>query len=156
MLQPEEENEAEVRRVDQDNINKFARLNAKLHELRDERDLLKVSRKKSKWRSMWSRIPYSCIDFLSASTMSTTKCNNEDSTGWKWMDAFIVTKGSSIQTTLLPVPFPKCFYEMHGDLRRRSLPLCLIKCFHILRLSTFVIVVFSNESNHNRRNHWND
>ena len=45
MLQPEEENEAEVRRVDQDNINKFARLNAKLHELRDERDLLKVSRK---------------------------------------------------------------------------------------------------------------
>ena len=109
MLQPEEENEAEVRRVDQDNINKFARLNAKLHELRDERDLLKVSRKKSKWRSMWSRIPYSCIDYLSASTMSTTKCNNEDSTGWKWMDAFIVTKGSSIQTTLLPVPFAKCF-----------------------------------------------
>jgi hypothetical protein len=42
MLQPEEESEAEVRRVDQDNINKFARLNAKLHELIDERDLLKV------------------------------------------------------------------------------------------------------------------
>lgn len=38
----EEESEAEVRRVDQDNINKFARLNARLHELRDERDLLKV------------------------------------------------------------------------------------------------------------------
>ena len=42
MLQPEEESEAEVRRVDQDNINKFARLNARLHELIDERDLLKV------------------------------------------------------------------------------------------------------------------
>ena len=43
MIQPaEEESEAEVRRVDQDNINKFARLNARLHELRDERDLLKV------------------------------------------------------------------------------------------------------------------
>jgi hypothetical protein len=39
-----EESEAEVRRVDQDNINKFARLNARLHELRDERDLLKVRR----------------------------------------------------------------------------------------------------------------
>ena len=42
MLQPQEESEAEVRRVDQDNINKFARLNARLHELRDERDLIKV------------------------------------------------------------------------------------------------------------------
>lgn len=39
----EEESEAEVRREDQDNINNFARLNARLHELRDERDLLKVS-----------------------------------------------------------------------------------------------------------------
>jgi hypothetical protein len=38
----EEESEAEVRRVDQDNINKFARLNARLHELRDERELFKV------------------------------------------------------------------------------------------------------------------
>jgi hypothetical protein len=38
----EEESEAEVRRVDQDNINKFARLNARLHELRDERELIKV------------------------------------------------------------------------------------------------------------------
>ena len=42
-VQPaEEESEAEVRRVDQDNINKFARLNARLHELRDERDMVKV------------------------------------------------------------------------------------------------------------------
>mmetsp|Transcript_91407 Transcript_91407/g.136860 ORF Transcript_91407/g.136860 Transcript_91407/m.136860 type:complete len:131 (-) Transcript_91407:175-567(-) len=39
----EEESEAEVRRVDQDNINKFARLNARLHELRDERELIKKS-----------------------------------------------------------------------------------------------------------------
>lgn len=42
-IQPaQEESEAEVRRVDQDNINKFARLNARLHEVRDERDLVKV------------------------------------------------------------------------------------------------------------------
>lgn len=38
----EEENESEVRREDQDNINQFARLNARLHEIRDERDLLQV------------------------------------------------------------------------------------------------------------------
>ena len=43
MLEREEENEAEVRREDQDNINKFALLNARMHELRDERDALKVS-----------------------------------------------------------------------------------------------------------------
>lgn len=38
-----EENSTEVRREDQDNINKFARLNARLHELRDERKIIKVS-----------------------------------------------------------------------------------------------------------------
>jgi hypothetical protein len=44
MVRPaEEESEAEVRRVDQDNINKFARLNARLHDLRDERSVIKVS-----------------------------------------------------------------------------------------------------------------
>ena len=42
MLTPEEENESEVRREDQDNINVFARLNAKLHEVRAERDTLRV------------------------------------------------------------------------------------------------------------------
>lgn len=42
MLEREEESEAEVRREDQDNINKFGRLNARLHELRDERNALKV------------------------------------------------------------------------------------------------------------------
>lgn len=43
MVRPaDEESEAEVRRVDQDNINKFARLNARLHELRDERSVIKV------------------------------------------------------------------------------------------------------------------
>lgn len=42
MLQREEESEAHVRKEDQENINKFARLNARLHELRDERDALKV------------------------------------------------------------------------------------------------------------------
>jgi hypothetical protein len=42
MLAPEEENESEVRRVDQDNINKFARLNARLHDGRSERERFKV------------------------------------------------------------------------------------------------------------------
>ncbi len=44
MLNPEEENEAEVRREDQENINKFGRLNARLHECREEVALLKVSK----------------------------------------------------------------------------------------------------------------
>lgn len=39
----EEESDAVVRRVDQDNINTFARLNTRLHELRDEREVIKVS-----------------------------------------------------------------------------------------------------------------
>jgi hypothetical protein len=43
MVQPvEEEVDVEVRREDQDNINKFARLNARLQELKDERNILKV------------------------------------------------------------------------------------------------------------------
>jgi hypothetical protein len=42
MLAAEEENESEVRRVDQDNINKFARLNARLHDAQNERERLKV------------------------------------------------------------------------------------------------------------------
>jgi len=41
MLSREEENDAEVRRVDQENINKFGRLNARLYEVRSERDDLK-------------------------------------------------------------------------------------------------------------------
>jgi len=41
MLAPEEENDAEVRREDQDNINQFARLNARLHALREERENIK-------------------------------------------------------------------------------------------------------------------
>ena len=42
MLSPEEENDAEVRREDQENINKFGRLNARLHEAREERNMLEV------------------------------------------------------------------------------------------------------------------
>lgn len=42
MLAPEEENEVEVRREDQEQINKFARLNAKLHEVKSEREALQV------------------------------------------------------------------------------------------------------------------
>mmetsp|Transcript_5623 Transcript_5623/g.13413 ORF Transcript_5623/g.13413 Transcript_5623/m.13413 type:complete len:132 (-) Transcript_5623:1511-1906(-) len=44
MITPaEEENNVEVRREDQTNINKFARLNARLHELRGERKVIKQS-----------------------------------------------------------------------------------------------------------------
>lgn len=38
----EEENDAEVRREDQENINRFARLNARLGVVREERGSLKV------------------------------------------------------------------------------------------------------------------
>jgi len=41
MLAPEEENESEVRREDQTRINNFARLNARLGEIRAEREELK-------------------------------------------------------------------------------------------------------------------
>ena len=43
MLASEDENDAEVRREDQENINRFARLNARLAVVRSERDALKVS-----------------------------------------------------------------------------------------------------------------
>jgi hypothetical protein len=42
MLQRDEENEADVRREDQDKINEFASLNARLHEVRDEKESIKV------------------------------------------------------------------------------------------------------------------
>jgi hypothetical protein len=43
MVRPaEEEVDVEVRREDQDNINKFARLNARLQELQEERSIIKV------------------------------------------------------------------------------------------------------------------
>lgn len=41
MLKPEDENDADVRREDQDRINRFARLNARLQDLRMERQELK-------------------------------------------------------------------------------------------------------------------
>jgi len=41
MLRPEEESDAEVRREDQDNINHFARLNARLNEVKAEKESLK-------------------------------------------------------------------------------------------------------------------
>ncbi|KAG7342345.1 prefoldin subunit domain containing protein [Nitzschia inconspicua] len=44
MVRPaEEEVDVEVRREDQDNINKFARLNARLQELKQERSIIKQS-----------------------------------------------------------------------------------------------------------------
>jgi hypothetical protein len=42
MLSPEEENEADVRREDQDRINQFARMNVRLQENRVEREEVKV------------------------------------------------------------------------------------------------------------------
>lgn len=42
ILTKEEENDAEVRREDQDKINEFGRLNARLYEVRDEISSLKV------------------------------------------------------------------------------------------------------------------
>jgi hypothetical protein len=43
MLAPEDENEADVRREDQDRINQFARLNARRHDNSMERDHIKVT-----------------------------------------------------------------------------------------------------------------
>ena len=43
ILAKEEENDAEVRREDQDQINEFGRLNARLYEVKSEVDRLKVS-----------------------------------------------------------------------------------------------------------------
>jgi len=43
MLTHEEENESQVRREDQDRINRFARLNARRHEIKAEREEVKVS-----------------------------------------------------------------------------------------------------------------
>ena len=42
MLNREEENDVEVRREDQENINKFGRLNARLYEAREESTDIKV------------------------------------------------------------------------------------------------------------------
>jgi hypothetical protein len=46
ILEKEEENDAEVRRVDQENINTFGRLNVRLHEVKAEVEELKVSWRK--------------------------------------------------------------------------------------------------------------
>ena len=43
ILAKEEENDAEVRREDQDKINEFGSLNARLHEVKSEGAKLKVS-----------------------------------------------------------------------------------------------------------------
>lgn len=69
MLRKEEESEAEVRREDQDNINKFARLNARLHEVRSETSMLKV-RFHSRIRFCWVaqfRIPLIFMSFCRVS-----------------------------------------------------------------------------------------
>ncbi len=42
VLDPQDENDSEVRREDQNNINQFARLNARLHTVRQKKDSLQV------------------------------------------------------------------------------------------------------------------
>ena len=42
MIAKEDENDNEVRREDQDRINQFARLNARLQEIKFEREQIKV------------------------------------------------------------------------------------------------------------------
>lgn len=44
MIAKEDENDNEVRREDQDRINQFARLNARLQENKSEREQIKVRR----------------------------------------------------------------------------------------------------------------
>jgi hypothetical protein len=42
VLDPQDENDSEVRREDQNNINQFARLNARIHTLRQKKESLQV------------------------------------------------------------------------------------------------------------------
>ena len=63
----EEESDAVVRRVDQDNINTFARLNTRLHELRDEREVIKVSAQGMKSAYFFMNIFALCFKSLSFS-----------------------------------------------------------------------------------------
>jgi hypothetical protein len=46
VLDPQDENDSEVRREDQNNINQFARLNARLHTLRQKKESLQVRARK--------------------------------------------------------------------------------------------------------------
>jgi len=55
MLEKEDENDAEVRLEDQENINKFGRLNARLYEVRGEKDGLKVRRSVTREDDEWKR-----------------------------------------------------------------------------------------------------
>ena len=65
MLAPEEENEAEVRREDQEAINKFGRLNARLNDCRQESAALKVSLRLI-YFDIVSCNGYSCMNACSA------------------------------------------------------------------------------------------
>ena len=53
ILSKEEENDNEVRREDQEQINEFGRLNARLHEARDEIATLKVWTSTAKFFYQW-------------------------------------------------------------------------------------------------------
>lgn len=69
----EEESDAVVRRVDQDNINTFARLNTRLHELRDEREVIKVSAQGMKSAYFFMNIFALCFQSLSFSLSLSSK-----------------------------------------------------------------------------------
>jgi TolA-binding protein len=66
MLTREEESEAEVRREDQENINKFGRLNARLHECREEIAVLKVRIEIDEYK-LCTMIPFHIRQWLSES-----------------------------------------------------------------------------------------
>jgi hypothetical protein len=59
ILSKEEESDAEVRREDQDRINEFGRLNARLHEVRDGVYKLKVSERI--WMPMSSQLNFTFV-----------------------------------------------------------------------------------------------
>jgi hypothetical protein len=61
MLSKEEESNAEVRREDQENINKFGRLNARMQEIQEERAVLKVcKREEQKAKHKTKQKPLPC------------------------------------------------------------------------------------------------
>ena len=68
ILAKEEENDAEVRREDQDQINEFGRLNARLHEVRDEVGKLKVSTTTVRQSQMYGL----CFSYLSSLVLLMT------------------------------------------------------------------------------------
>ena len=81
MLRREEESEAEVRREDQENINRFAQFNARLHELRSEKTLLQVCILFALTLCVLSAVLYSTLTFV----CDTYNCNHCSELSKAWM-----------------------------------------------------------------------